>query len=160
MILAGQILGQAAFFDGKNVVQTQTSGAEPRGTIVKSEVIISDEKIGFPAIRKCDILLAMHQESITAFLRDLKENGILLIDTSNVANVPETKAKIFKIPATETAKKIFGERIYANMIMLGALIKTTNVVSKKSMERAIHDRVSEKTLEANLKAYQKGLLLS
>ena len=50
VILAGQILGRAAAIDGKNVVQTQSYGAEARGSAAKSEVIISNEKISFPKI--------------------------------------------------------------------------------------------------------------
>ncbi|MFQ6086958.1 MAG: 2-oxoacid:acceptor oxidoreductase family protein, partial [Candidatus Bathyarchaeia archaeon] len=47
VILAGQILGRAAVYDGKYVVQTQSYGAEARGSAAKSEVIISDEPIKF-----------------------------------------------------------------------------------------------------------------
>ncbi len=63
VVLAGQILGRAAVYDGKNVVQTQSYGAEARGSTAKSEIIISDGKIGFPMVRKCDVLVAMNQEA-------------------------------------------------------------------------------------------------
>jgi len=64
VVLAGQILGRAAVFDGKNVVQTQSYGSEARGSAAKSEIIISDEKIGYPMVRKCDILVAMSQSAL------------------------------------------------------------------------------------------------
>jgi 2-oxoglutarate ferredoxin oxidoreductase subunit gamma len=159
VVLAGQILGKAAVYDGKNALQTQTYGAEARGSLAGSEVIISDGKIGFPAVRKCDVLVAMNQKSLEVHLKDLKEDGILMVDSGNVGNIPETKAKIFKIPMTETAKKTFGESLYANMIMLGALTKITSVASEESMEKAIKDSVPERTVETNLNAYRKGLQL-
>ncbi|MGD8546126.1 MAG: 2-oxoacid:acceptor oxidoreductase family protein, partial [Candidatus Bathyarchaeota archaeon] len=59
VVLAGQILGRAAVLSGKNAVQTQIYGAEARGSAAKSEVIISDGKIGYPYVRKCDILVTM-----------------------------------------------------------------------------------------------------
>ena len=59
IVLAGQILGRAAVYEGKNVVQKGDYGAEARGSAAKSEVIIYDDKIGFPAVRKCDILVTM-----------------------------------------------------------------------------------------------------
>jgi len=74
----------------------------------------------------------MNQESLNAFLKDLKETGILIVDSTNVTAVPETEARVYTIPITETAKKIFGEALYANMVMLGALIRITDLVSKKS----------------------------
>ncbi len=159
VVLAGQILGKGAAYDGKNVLQTQTYGAEARGSMARSEVIISDTKIGFPAVRKCDVLVAMNQESLDVHLKHLKENGVLIVDSSNVQKIPETKVKTFKIPITETARKIFGESIYANMVMLGALTKITKVVSKEALEKAIRESVPENTIEANVNAFKKGLEL-
>ena len=111
VILAGQILGRAAVYDGKNAVQTQSYGAEARGSAAKSEVIISDDKIGFPVVRKCDILVAMSQEAVEKNVKDLKEDGILLVDSLMVKNVPKVKARVFKVPATEVAEKSFQAKI-------------------------------------------------
>ena len=160
VVLAGQILGRAAVYDGKNVVQTQSYGAEARGSTAKSEVIFSNNKIGFLAVRKCDILVAMSQTAVDKHLKDLKENGVLIIDSSMVKKIPETKAKIFKIPATETAEKTFGIKICANMIMLGALTNLTKIVSKEAMIKVIEETVSVKTIKTNLNAFKKGLTLA
>ncbi|MCJ7719705.1 2-oxoacid:acceptor oxidoreductase family protein [Candidatus Bathyarchaeota archaeon] len=157
VILAGQILGKAAVIDGKNAVQTQTYGAEARGSATKSEVIISDDKIGFPLVRKCDIQIAMNQEAVDKNIMDLKENGTILVDSSNVTNIPETKATVVKIPATQIAETSCGERLYANIVMLGALTKATKIVSEKSMEKAIENSVPKKAAATNLLAFKKGL---
>jgi len=156
VVLAGQILGKAAVYSGKNAVQTQSYGSEARGSAAKSEVIISDDKIGFPAVRKCDILVTMSQTALDKHLKDLKKDGVLLVDSSTVESIAETDAKVFKIPATETAKKTFGASIYANMIMLGALTKIIRMVSKEAMEKAIKESVPEKTVEANVNAFKRG----
>jgi 2-oxoglutarate ferredoxin oxidoreductase subunit gamma len=156
VVLAGQILGKAAAYNGKNVVQTQSYGAEARGSVAKSEVIISDDKIGFPTIRRCDILVAMNQEALDRHMKDLKEDGVLIVDSTYVKKIPETKAKIFKISATEQAEKTFGDKIYANMLMLGALTKVTNIVSERTMKRAIRDDATKKTASINEEAYKKG----
>ena len=159
VVLAAQILGKAAVLDGKNALQTQAYGAEARGSLAKSEVIISDGKIGFPAVRKCDILVAMNQEALNMLIKDLKETGILIIDSTNVITVPETKAKIYKMPITETAKQTFREALYANMVMLGALVKTTDIVKACAVEKAIRQSVAKRTVETNAKAFKKGLEL-
>ena len=159
MILAGQILGRAAVHDGKHVVQTQSYGAEARGSAAKSEVIISDEPIKFPLIRKCDILVAMSQTALDKNLNNLKANGVLLVDKDMVADVPESKAQIFGVPATSIAEAEFKRRIYANAVMLGALTKVTRVVSQKAMENAIRDSIPEGMLEENLRGFQLGLRL-
>jgi len=156
VVLAGQILGRAAVYDGKNAVQTQSYGAEARGSTAKSEVIISDGKIGFPAVRKCDILIAMNQRALDRYLKDLKEDGVLIVDSTYVKKIPEVKTKVFKIPATESAEKTFETNIYANMFMLGALIKVTNIVSGNSIEKAIEDTMGKKLANINKQAYKKG----
>jgi 2-oxoglutarate ferredoxin oxidoreductase subunit gamma len=156
VVLAGQILSKAVAFNGKKVLQTQTYGAEARGSLARSEVIISDEKIGFPAVRKCDILVVMNQESLDKYLPCLKENGVLIVDNT-VEKVPETKAKVFKVPAIETAKKTFRNSLFANMVILGALTKITKIVSEESIEKSIRESVPEKTIEINIEAFKKGL---
>ncbi len=159
VVLAGEILGRAAVYEGKYAVQTQSYGAEARGTAAKSEVIISDGKIGFPKVRKCDILVAMSQSAVKIHSKDLKENGILIVDEDMVKHLPETKAKVFKIPATKTAEKLLKSRVYANVVMLGALAKITGIVKEEAVEKAIADSVHETAREANINAFKEGLKL-
>lgn len=156
VVLAGQVLGKAAVYDGKNVVQTQSYGAEARGSAAKSEVLISDDRIGFPMVRKYDILVAMSQEAVEKNVKNLKEDCVLLVDNSVVKKVPKIKARIFRVPATEVAAKTLGEKLYANMIMLGALNKITKIVDENSMKKAIKDTVPENAINANIQAYKKG----
>jgi len=152
-------LGKAAVLDGKNALQTQAYGAEARGSLAESEIIIADNKIGFPAVRRPDVLVAMSQEALDRRLKDLKDNGTLIIDSSNVTKVPESKAAVYRFPITETAKKTFGEALYANMVMLGAFIKMTRLVTVQSMEKTIRENVSAKTVETNINAFRRGLQL-
>ena len=156
VVLAGQILGRAAVYGGKNAVQTQSYGAEARGSTAKSEVIISDGRIGFPAVRECDILIAMNQEALNRYLKDLREDGVLIVDSTYVKKIPKIKAKMFKIAATENAERRFKTKIYANMFMLGALTKATNIVSENSIENAIEDSMAKKLANINKQAYKRG----
>ncbi|MFQ6064351.1 MAG: 2-oxoacid:acceptor oxidoreductase family protein [Candidatus Bathyarchaeia archaeon] len=154
VVLAGEILGRAAVYDGKHAVQTQSYGAEARGSAARSEVIISDEKIGFPKVRKCDVLVAMSQNALDTHL---KGDGTLLVDMDMVKKIPKMKAKIFMVPATKTAETELKSRIYANVVMLGALTKITGMISEESAMKAIQATVPEATKEANLKGFKMGL---
>jgi 2-oxoglutarate ferredoxin oxidoreductase subunit gamma len=159
IVLAAHILGNAAVLDGKKALQTQAYGAEARGSLAKSEVIVSDGAIGFPAVRRPDILVVMNQEALDKLLKDLKEDGTLIVDSANVTTMPETKPKAFRFPITETAKKNLGDAMYANMVMLGILISITKLITVQSMERAIRENVSTRTVELNIKAFRIGLKL-
>lgn len=158
VILAARVLGEAAVREGRNALQTQTYGAEARGSLTKSEVIVSESKIGFPAVRQSDILVTMTQESTDAFLKDLKDTGLLVVDTGSVTEIPATPSRIVGIPATQTAKKEFGDGIYANMVMLGALVRMTGLVSMESLERVIGERLATRA-GTNIEALRKGFEL-
>ena len=164
VVLMGEILGRAAVYDGKHAVQTQSYGAEARGSAAKSEVIVSDEKIGFPVVRRCDVLVAMSQTALEKNLKDLKQNGILIVDERMVKELPDAptlaKFKVFKVPATETAETRFNSKIYANTVMLGFLTGITRVVSQTAVEEAIADSVSTKVKENNIRGFRVGLKLA
>ena len=161
VVLAGQLLGRAAVFDGLNVVQTQSYGAEARGSNAKSEVIISDKKIGFPLVRHCDVLVALSQQSLDLNAKDLREDGVLIVDKGLVEHVPESvKAKVFSVAATKTAEALFKSKLYANIVMLGAVTKITGLVTSASMEKAITESLPEKVRDVNINAFRKGFELS
>jgi 2-oxoglutarate ferredoxin oxidoreductase subunit gamma len=159
-VLAGEILGRAAVYDGKYAVQTQSYGAEARGSAAKSEVIISDEKIGFPKARKCDILVAMSQSALNKHLENLRENGILLVDGDRVKELPKVEARVYRVPATKIAESELKSRIYANVVMLGALTKIMGLVSEAAVKKAIVSSVSEETKQRNLEGFLKGFRLA
>lgn len=157
IVLAGQILGRAAIYDGKYAVQTGSYGAEARGSGAKSEVIVSNENIGFPLVRKCDILVVMSQTALQKNLKDLKEDGILIIDEDIVKETLGVKAKVFMVAATRTAEAQLRSKMYANAVILGALTKVTGIVSQGAVERAIVDSVSREAQEKNINAFRLGL---
>ncbi len=159
VVLAGEILGRAAAQEGKHVVQTQSYGAEARGSAAKSEVIISKEKLVFPIVRKCDILVAMSHDAVEKYLKDLRKKGTLIVDEDIVEKVPETEAKVFRVPANKTAEELLGSRLYANVVMLGALMKITGVVKHESLMKAISESVRETAREANIRALREGIKL-
>lgn len=155
VVLAGQILGRAAVYSGKNAVQTQSYGAEARGSSAKSEVIVSEGKIGFPVVRRCDLLIAMSQEAVDKNVSDLKQDGTLIVDSSIVKRVPQDR-KTVEVPATEAAERVLGGRLYANVIMLGALAQIIRVADEESMSKAIEDILPKKASTKNMEAYRLG----
>ncbi len=159
VVLAGQILGRAAVYSGKNAVQTQSYGAEARGSAAKSEVIVSDGRIGFPMVRSCDILVAMSQDAVVKNFADVKQEGTLLVDNSIVKVTSEDK-KTVGIPATETAEKVLGEKLYANIVMLGALTEIVRIASEESISRAIEELLPKKALAKNMEAFRIGKRLA
>lgn len=159
VILAGKILAKAAIYDGLQAVQTQSYGAEARGSVAKSEVIVSNQKIVSPMARKNDVLVAMNQTAFDENLKDLKEDGILIADPDLVQVPPSLKARIFKVSATKTAEMEHRAKMRANMVMLGILTKITSIVTQSSVERALQGSFSGEAAEKNIAAFRTGLRL-
>ena len=155
MILMGIILAEAiGIYDGKYVAQTQSYGPEARGGSSKSEVIVSDEEIDYPKAMSVDLLLAMNQKSCDEFYPDLKPEGLLIVDSTFVNQVPTPKA--FQIPFTRIAREKFKREVVANIIALGALSQLTPVVSTKAIESAVLARVPKGTEKLNRDALRAG----
>lgn len=159
LILAGVILAEAAaIYERKNAVQTQSYGPEARGGASKSEVIISNEEILYPKTTRLDYLLALNQESCDKYSRDLKENGLLLVDSDNVEHIPPLK--VASLPLIRTAREEVGRVMTANIVSLGALVGLSKVISRKSLEKAVASRVPKGTEKLNLKALDLGFKLA
>ncbi|MGQ9508714.1 MAG: 2-oxoacid:acceptor oxidoreductase family protein [Thermodesulfobacteriota bacterium] len=159
IILMGIILAEAiGIYNGKCVAQTQSYGPEARGGSSKSEVIVSDEEIDYPKAMKPDLLLAMNQKSCDEFYADLKPDGILIVDSTFVTQVPTHKA--YQIPFTRLAREKFKREVVANIIALGALSQLTPVVTAKAIEEAVLRRVPKGTEKLNREALRVGIAVA
>jgi 2-oxoglutarate ferredoxin oxidoreductase subunit gamma len=119
-------------------------------------VIISDDDIDYPKATHIDVLLAMTQEAVDKYSADMKEGGIIIIDSGYVRNVPEGKFAVHSFPITQMAEEKMGKKIVANIIALGAIERLSHVVSEEALINAIRARVPKGTEELNIKAFKFG----
>ena len=156
LIMMGIILAEAiGIYDGKFVAQTQSYGPEARGGSSKAEVVVSDQEIDYPKALKLNLLLAMNQRSCDEYYMDLKPEGILIVDSTFVHQIPISEA--YEIPFTRIAREKFKREMVANIIALGALSQLTSIVSRKAIEAAVLARVPKGTETLNKDALQAGI---
>lgn len=155
IILASIVLGQAAIDDGKNAIQTQSYGAEQRGTKVKSDILISEfEDPTFPLFEKVDILIAFSQDAFDHFLPDTYEDSVILIN-KDLIEFNEERQHVYKIPASTIAEELHNPRVM-NIVMIGSLLKITNIISNDSIINSIKSSVPKEYKQVNVEAFQKG----
>ena len=155
MILAGVILAEAAVVhDGLNAVQTQSYGPEARGGASRSEVIIAKGEIDYPKVMSPDLLLCMSQEACDKFSAQMKDDGLLIVDSTNVSRVPSHRA--LAVPLGEIAERVTGRRITASMVALGLVCGLRDLVTRESLSKAMTARVPAGTEEMNEKALDAG----
>jgi len=156
IILASIILAEAAgIFEGYHVSQTQSYGPEARGGKCKAEVVISSKQIDYPKAVQLDMMLAMNQASCDAYYYDFKPNGLLLVDSGLVEQIPTSR--VVELPFTNIAREAAGKAMFANIVALGVLDHLCPILSIKSLESALAARVPKGTKKLNTKDLQAGI---
>jgi 2-oxoglutarate ferredoxin oxidoreductase subunit gamma len=159
IILAGVILGHAGIRDGRWVAGSSSYGAQARGGYARSDVVISDEPIVYPHVLKADILIAMSQEAYDRYIQDIASHAMILFEEMTVSPRPLRGVTQRGIPATLRSIEELDQKQVATIVMLGAAVTATGIVSKQSVLSAIQGTVGVKFLEVNIKSAELGFSL-
>lgn len=156
LITAAVIFAEAVgVYGGKYVCQTQSYGPEARGGKSKAEVVISDQPIDYPKAVELNLLLAMNQAACDAYFFDLRPEGLLVVDSSLVEQLPTSR--VIAIPFTEIARDEIGKVMVANMVALGAIGILSGHVSVKDLELSLLTRIPAGTEKMNINALHRGV---
>ena len=154
----GLNFAQAGMMEGKNVTYLPAYGAEVRGGTANCTVALSDEEIASPVASSPDFVVAMNQPSMIRFQNKVQSGGVLFVNSSLVeAEVSRGDIDVVNIPANKIAEELGNIRT-ANMVMLGAFIKKTNMVALSSVVAGLMDALKgkQKLVAINEKALQTG----
>jgi len=157
IIRCGLITGKAvSLFDNKFGTMTQSFGPEARGSACSSQVVISEARVLYPYITRPEILVSMSQDAYEKYEPELREDGILIYDTDLVSLKPaRAQIRVYGVPSTRFAEEM-GNRIFANLVMLGFFTGISQVVSPEAMKKALPGLVPKRFLELNIRAFEKG----
>ncbi|MCJ7581650.1 MAG: 2-oxoacid:acceptor oxidoreductase family protein [Candidatus Aminicenantes bacterium] len=157
IIRCALITGKAlSLFDDKHASMTQAFGPEARGSACSSQLVVSDERVLYPYITTPDILISMSQEAYDKYEPELGNTGILIIDTDLVKPRPARgKINMYSVPSTRFAEEL-GNRVFANLVMLGFFTAVTKVVTSEAMKKALPGLVPDRFLDKNIIAFDKG----
>jgi len=157
IIRCGLITGKAiSLFDNKYATMTQSFGPEARGSACSSQVVVSEDRVLYPYITKPEILVSMSQEAYEKYEPELMPDGVLIIDNDLVKLKPDQrKVKIYAVPSTRFAEEM-GNRIFANLVMLGFFTSITKSATAEAMKKALPGLVPKRFLDLNIKAFEKG----
>jgi len=163
ILFAGQLLAYAAMDAKMEVTWIPSYGPEMRGGTANCTVIIADEEIGSPNVRNPKAVMAFNLPSLDKY-EPLVYSGGTLIANSSLINRSFTRddLKSVRLPANEIAEKI-GDRRLVNMVMLGAMLDKSPVLSMKSIEEALRNHLPERhrhLLPNNYQALHEGAAFS
>ena len=162
-LFAGMLLAYAGMDSGKNVTWIPSYGPEMRGGTAHVVVIIADEEIGSPVVRRPSAAIVLNNPSMEKYEPLVKEGGLLVYNSSLISGSPRrTDIRSIAVPANDIAAEM-GSAKMANVVALGALAAATGVLPLEALAKALRDHLPEskrRLLEPNLQALQRGAELA
>ena len=159
VLLIGQLLAKAAMHDGMNVSWMPSYGPEMRGGEANCAVVISDEAIGSPLVTEPPIAVIMNKPSMIKFGPTMEQGGLMLYNSSLIDIKPDREdITAVAIDCNGIAEQLGNSRT-ANMVMLGAIIEKTGVISIDSAMEALKSTFGPKKehlLPINRQAMEAG----
>ncbi|MBW1852049.1 MAG: 2-oxoacid:acceptor oxidoreductase family protein [Deltaproteobacteria bacterium] len=160
VLMMGYVLAVSAMRDGKHVTYLPTYGAEVRGGTANCTVVVSDEEIFSPVASKLDYAVIMNKPSLAKYEGSIKKGGIMILNSSLLEDTPTREdVDAVKIPANDIARELGSDRTI-NMIMLGALVGKTGIITQDSIMNGLAEIVKVKNaslMDLNRKGLDKGV---
>ena len=154
----GLNLAQAAMVEEKHVTYLPAYGVEVRGGTANCTVAISDEEIASPVASSPEYIVVMNQPSLVRFQNQIQSGGLFFINSSLIEiEVSRDDVTVVEVAASSIAEELGSPRS-ANMVILGALVKKSNLVSISTLVEGLKETLKKKEqlLAVNEKALMAG----
>ncbi len=159
-LFAGQLLTYTGMDEGLHVTWIPSYGPEMRGGTAHCIVILSDDDIGSPIIRQPTICIVMNPPSMEKYEPLVKPGGLLVANSTLVRTRSErTDIEAVYVPANELAAEL-GNVKMANVILLGAMLGTREILPIESIKRTLDEHIPERRkhiIEPNKRALDRGV---
>lgn len=159
-----EILAEAAYNENQQTIYIPNFGLEQRGGVSIAFIQFSDKRIGAPKFNKADVVIALSERAVERTTGYSDQNTLFVYDSGfkvGAEELPKEAKKIIGIPAVDTANHELHPRVF-NIIIMGAVIGLTNVVSFKAAKEALEHKLAYKfeknpdLRELNFKALEIG----
>ncbi|MFC1962999.1 2-oxoacid:acceptor oxidoreductase family protein [Chloroflexota bacterium] len=159
IVVAGDIIANAAMQRFQYVTGIPVYGGSKRSGLCEATVLFSGEEIASPFVEQVGVIMLLDNTYFKAYEQRVLTGGIIIADTTGL---PDTRARddytLFAVPALETASGM-GDMIVSNMIILGAYVVIAGTLSVELIEDELGRRYGGKgkALNQNMEAFRKGM---
>jgi len=158
IVASGEFLSAALFAKGYEVVFGRSYGSEARGGSCRSEVMVADHEINDLQFEASDILLLLSLPAYKKYIGKAKKGSLVFVDSSVMERVEgcvRDDVKLIQVPARNIAVRL-GNQIVANMVLLGALSKRSEMVRLDLLKEAVEQSMRPGMREINICALDEG----
>ncbi len=163
VITLSKMVAYAAVFDDKRAIQTEAYGPASRGGSCWAEVVVDDElDIDYPRAIMPNYYIILSQAGADRYGKKFcnKPEVTSIVDPLTVTKWKVKKGRTYLIEAQRIATEDFNLPVIANIILFGAFMELTGLISKDAAIKTIKKFVPEKTFEINMRAFEKGIELA
>ena len=162
-----EIIAEAANEEGREALYIPNFGVEQRGGVSVAYLQIAAEPLGSPKFEKGDIVVALSDRAVKRTQKYVGPETVFVYDTSIEGiedDLPKNAARVLSIPAIEVSKNELHPRVF-NIIIMGAVLKATGVVTLDQAKAALEKKLGykfeqdPKLRELNFKALERGMEL-
>lgn len=140
----GQLITNAGMLEGMHVAYIPSYGPEMRGGTANCSVTLSDREISSPLFTDPTSVIIMNQPSLKRFEPAVKPGGVMIVNSSLVSGeVERTDLRVIEVDANQYAEKLGNSKV-ANIVILGAYIGLTKVVSVDSVVESLKKVIPER----------------
>jgi len=144
VLLMGHNVSQAAMLEGKYVTYLPAYGVEVRGGTANCTVAVSDEEIASPVASAPEFIVVMNEPSLFRFQNQVQSGGLLFVNSSLAdSQISRGDIDVIVVPASDIAGDM-GSPKSANMVMLGAFVKRSNLVAISSIIESLSNILKNK----------------
>ena len=159
VLLAGQVLAEGAMAAGLEVSWFPLYSPEVRGGRATCTVVVADGEVGSPVAGHPAAMILMDKIAVDKHLDNLKPEGLAVVNSSLAGEqFDRDDVRIITIPANDIAVKVGSERA-VNMVLLGAYVGSTELVTLAVIEEALRQVIPERHhsfIPVNVAALQQG----
>jgi 2-oxoglutarate ferredoxin oxidoreductase subunit gamma len=158
VIMMGYLLATAGMYEGKNVTCLPSYGAEVRGGTANCTVVISTEEIASPVASEPEFAVLMNNPALLLYQNQVQSGGTIFLNSSMIDARPiRGDLEIFEIPVNDLVKPLHEDKV-SNMVMLGAFIKKSALISLETINHVVKDTFINRS-PAIIKLNKQALLL-
>ena len=162
VMLIGNLLAQAAMEQGHHVTYIPVYGAEMRGGTANCTVVVSEEPVASPIVKRPLGTIIMNAPSLVKFQPRLHPGGVQIINASLIdASLIDPGLRTVAVPVNAVAEEL-GNVKMANMVALGAYLKAVHLPLapvQDALNRVISSHYS-KLIPQNARALSAGYALA
>jgi 2-oxoisovalerate ferredoxin oxidoreductase beta subunit len=157
VLLLGEVLAEAGLAAGLEVSWLPSYGPEMRSGTSNCHVRLSSLPIDSPLVSVPNVLLALNEPSLRKFIGTVQPGGWVIYNGNALPDdCTRTDVRTVALPFTRLGDEL-GAAKAANIVMLGALLEATGMLTEEQVAAALHKLVkSPRWMQIDLAAMARG----